>query len=104
MQVVRLIFLTISYWKSGYGRYDVITGPLNKTGKAFVFEFKVQDVDEDEETIEVIILICPCADRGKAVGSEKQKCRYFVKNYEKCIDIFLVYCILVQNLNNKIKF
>lgn len=26
--------------------------PLDKTGKAFIFEFKVLDVDDDEETLE----------------------------------------------------
>ena len=36
--------------ESGYGRYDVMIEPLDKTGKAFIFEFKVLDPDEDEET------------------------------------------------------
>ena len=38
--------------ESGYGRYDVMMEPLDKTGKAFIFEFKVQDADEDEKTLE----------------------------------------------------
>lgn len=38
--------------ESGYGRYDVMIEPLDKTGKAFIFEFKVLDPDEDEETLE----------------------------------------------------
>ena len=38
--------------ESGYGRYDVMMEPLDKEGKAFIFEFKVQDADEDEKTLE----------------------------------------------------
>lgn len=37
--------------ESGYGRYDVMMEPLDQAGKAFIFEFKVQDADEDEETL-----------------------------------------------------
>ena len=37
--------------ESGYGRYDVMMEPFDKAGKAFIFEFKVQDADEDEETL-----------------------------------------------------
>lgn len=33
--------------ESGYGRYDVIIEPLDKKGKAFIFEFKVFDRDEE---------------------------------------------------------
>ncbi len=38
--------------ESGYGRYDVMIEPLDKTKKAFIFEFKVLDPDEDEESLE----------------------------------------------------
>ena len=38
--------------ESGYGRYDVMITPLDQTEKAFIFEFKVLDPDEDEETLE----------------------------------------------------
>ena len=38
--------------ESGYGRYDVMLEPLDKKGKAFIFEFKVLDTDEDEQTLE----------------------------------------------------
>ena len=38
--------------ESGYGRYDVMIEPLDKTGKAFIFVFIVLDPDEDEETLE----------------------------------------------------
>lgn len=38
--------------ESGYGRYDVMIEPLDKAGKAFIFEFKVMDADDDEETLE----------------------------------------------------
>ena len=38
--------------ESGYGRYDVMIEPIDRTKKAFIFEFKVLDPDEDEETLE----------------------------------------------------
>ena len=38
--------------ESGYGRYDVMIEPMDKTQKAFIFEFKVLDPDEDEEMLE----------------------------------------------------
>lgn len=38
--------------ESGYGRYDVMIEPLDKAEKAFIFEFKVLDADDDEETLE----------------------------------------------------
>lgn len=42
--------------ESGYGRYDVIMKPYDKTDKAFIFEFKVIDLDEDEKTLEDTLL------------------------------------------------
>ena len=38
--------------ESGYGRYDVMIEPFDKREKAFVFEFKVLDPDEDEKKLE----------------------------------------------------
>lgn len=38
--------------ESGYGRYDVMIQPNDKSKKAFIFEFKVLDPDDDEETLE----------------------------------------------------
>ncbi len=38
--------------ESGFGRYDVMIEPLDKTKKAFILEFKVLDPDEDEKTLE----------------------------------------------------
>ncbi len=38
--------------ESGYGRYDVMLKPLDRSGKAFIFEFKVLNPYEDEETLE----------------------------------------------------
>lgn len=35
-----------------YGRYDVMLEPVDKDSKAFIFEFKVLDPDEDEVTLE----------------------------------------------------
>lgn len=36
---------------SSFGRYDVMIKPLDKAEKAFIFEFKVLDADDDEETL-----------------------------------------------------
>ena len=38
--------------ESGYGRYDVMIEPFDKKEKAFIFEFKVLDADDDETTLE----------------------------------------------------
>ena len=38
--------------ESGYGRYDVMIEPLDKGEKAFIFEFKVLDADDDEKKLE----------------------------------------------------
>ena len=38
--------------ESGFGRYDVMIEPLDKTKKAFILEFKVLDPDENEKTLE----------------------------------------------------
>lgn len=38
--------------ESGYGRYDVMIEPIDKSQKAFIFEFKVLDADNEEETLE----------------------------------------------------
>ena len=48
---------TFSSFDSGnkpcsFGRYDVMIEPLDKTGKAFILEFKVLDPDEDEKMLE----------------------------------------------------
>ena len=45
-------YIVRSNRESGYGRYDVMLEPIDKEGKSFVFEFKVLDPDEDEETLE----------------------------------------------------
>ena len=45
-------YIVRSNRESGYGRYDVMMEPVDKDGKAFIFEFKVLDPDEDEETLE----------------------------------------------------
>jgi len=37
--------------ESGYGRYDVMLEPLDRNGKAFIFEFKVQNPYEDEASL-----------------------------------------------------
>jgi hypothetical protein len=38
--------------ESGFGRYDVMLKPIDKKSKAFIFEFKVKDIDEGEATLE----------------------------------------------------
>ncbi len=38
--------------ESGYGRYDVMIKPLDKQEKAFIFEFKVLNRDDDETVLE----------------------------------------------------
>jgi hypothetical protein len=38
--------------ESGFGRYDVMLKPFDKTNKAFIFEFKVKDTDDDETTLD----------------------------------------------------
>lgn len=37
--------------ESGYGRYDVMLEPFDKKEKAFIFEFKVLDKDDDETVL-----------------------------------------------------
>ncbi len=37
--------------ESGYGRYDVMIEPKDRAQKAFIFEFKVMDADDDEGTL-----------------------------------------------------
>ena len=46
------MYIVHSNRESGYGRYDVMLEPVDKDGKAFIFEFKVLDPDEDEVTLE----------------------------------------------------
>jgi hypothetical protein len=38
--------------ESGFGRYDVMMIPRDQNDKAFIFEFKVKDVDDDEVSLE----------------------------------------------------
>jgi hypothetical protein len=38
--------------ESGFGRYDVMMIPRDQKDKAFIFEFKVKDVDDDEVSLE----------------------------------------------------
>ena len=45
-------YKVISNRESGYGRYDVMIKPLDRSDKAFIFEFKVMDADDDEDTLE----------------------------------------------------
>ena len=45
-------YKVISNRESGFGRYDVMIEPFDKNEKAFIFEFKVKDKDDDELTLE----------------------------------------------------
>lgn len=45
-------YTVLSNRESGYGRYDVMIKPHDKAEKAFIFEFKVIDPDEDEDVLE----------------------------------------------------
>ena len=45
-------YRVISNHESGYGRYDVMIEPRDKGEKAFIFEFKVLDADDDEKKLE----------------------------------------------------
>jgi hypothetical protein len=38
--------------ESGFGRYDVMMIPRDQNDKAFIFEFKVNDADDDEVSLE----------------------------------------------------
>ncbi|MDE6052620.1 MAG: PD-(D/E)XK nuclease domain-containing protein, partial [Lachnospiraceae bacterium] len=46
------IYKVCSNRESGYGRYDVMLKPIDRSGKAFIFEFKVLNPYEDEKTLE----------------------------------------------------
>lgn len=45
-------YIVRSNRESGYGHYDVMLEPVDRDDKAFIFEFKVLDPDEDEMTLE----------------------------------------------------
>lgn len=38
--------------ESGYGRYDIMIEPFDRSAKAFIIEFKALDPDDEEETLE----------------------------------------------------
>ena len=38
--------------ESGFGRYDVMMEPVNKEDTAYIFEFKILDLEEQEKTLE----------------------------------------------------
>ena len=40
--------------ESGFGRYDVMLEPKNKEDKAYIFEFKVHDTDEEKSLEETV--------------------------------------------------
>lgn len=45
----RLDYRVTSNRESGFGRYDIIMEPKNKTDNAYIFEFKVHDSDSEKD-------------------------------------------------------
>ncbi len=72
----------LSNRESGYGRYDVMLVPKNKTDNAYVFEFKVYDPDE-EQTLE---------DTVQAALQQIEERKYVTTLFEKGIPKENIYC------------
>ena len=47
-------YVITSNRESGFGRYDVMLEPKNKEDKAYIFEFKVHDPDEEQSLSETV--------------------------------------------------
>jgi len=62
--------------ESGYGRYDVMLEPVDRDKKAFIFEFKVLDPDEDEETLEDTLAAAHRQIREKKYETELVVCGF----------------------------
>lgn len=45
-------YIITSNRESGFGRYDVVLEPRDKANNAYIFEFKVHDPIDDEDTLE----------------------------------------------------
>lgn len=56
--------------ESGYGRYDILIIPFDKTKKAFIFVFKVLDVYDDEITLEDMLANAHAQINEKCYDSE----------------------------------
>jgi hypothetical protein len=52
---MRDAYIVKSNRESGFGRYDVIVVPKNKTGDAFILEFKVHDPDGEKNLEDTVI-------------------------------------------------
>ena len=72
----------LSNRESGYGRYDVMIVPKNKTENAYVFEFKVLDPDE-EQSLE---------DTVQAAMQQIENKKYVTSLVEKGIPKENIYC------------
>nr|MCR4801552.1 PD-(D/E)XK nuclease domain-containing protein [Lachnospiraceae bacterium] len=72
----------LSNRESGYGRYDVMLVPKNVTDKAYIFEFKVHDPDE-EKTLE---------DTVQAALQQIEDKKYVTTLLEKGIPKDNIYC------------
>ncbi len=69
--------------ESGFGRYDVMIEPLDKTKKAFIFEFKVLDPDEDEKTLEDTLANARAQIEEKQYETELISCGYAPEQIRK---------------------
>ncbi|MBQ3514315.1 MAG: AAA family ATPase [Lachnospiraceae bacterium] len=47
-------YVLTSNWESGYGRYDVMLEPRDKSKDAFILEFKVRDPEEEKSLSETV--------------------------------------------------
>ncbi len=69
--------------ESGFGRYDVMIEPIDKTKKAFIFEFKVLDSDEDEKTLEDTLANARAQIEEKQYETELISCGYAPEQIRK---------------------
>ena len=69
--------------ESGFGRYDVMIEPIDKTKKAFIFAFKVLDPDEDEKTLEDTLANARAQIEEKQYETELISCGYAPERIRK---------------------
>ncbi len=69
--------------ESGFGRYDVMIEPIDKTKKAFIFAFKVLYPDEDEKTLEDTLANARAQIEEKQYETELISCGYAPEQIRK---------------------
>lgn len=69
--------------ESGFGRYDVMIEPIDKTKKAFIFAFKVLDPYEDEKTLEDTLANARAQIEEKQYETELISCGYAPEQIRK---------------------